>query len=143
MSIHDGVVTLDNNDIQVILGVEEDSVRLSAGGVEIGEWSFEECTIDPAGEGKYNITAENEVLLFVPNDHGSFSAVINGSPTEIIDERTAPTEPRHAKRAEDVRGESAFRIEEAPEPKAVTLAAFYTLVIVTLGLGGWALVSLF
>ncbi len=59
MSIYDGVVTTEEDDVQVILGVDEDKIRLSAGGSEIGEWSAEECSIEAVGDGTFTITAEN------------------------------------------------------------------------------------
>ena len=87
MSIHDGVVTIDEDDVQVILGVEEDKIRLSAGGLEIGEWSVKDCSIDPAGDGVFTITAENETLTFVPNNQTTFTAAMNGgSITDAVPE---------------------------------------------------------
>ena len=141
MSIYDGVVTLDDNQIEVILGVEENTVRLSAGGVEIGEWTSDECSISPAGDGSFNITAEDEVLVFVPRDISSFTAAVgteeSSADRERRQEENGTREPRHMAPG------SLLQIEEAPEPRVATLVGFYTLVLVTAALGAWALFSLF
>ena len=83
MPIYDGVVTIEDTDVQVILGLDDDRVRLSAGGTEIGDWPLEECEIDDAGDGVYTITAENETLEFMPASPGAFAAAMNGGRLQV------------------------------------------------------------
>ena len=137
MSIHDGVVTIDENEFHVILGVEDDKIRLSAGGQEIGEWQADECTIDPAGEGVFEITAEEETLRFAPNNPGAFAAAMNGGRTPIPE--AVEPEPDTEDFAEPATASPAQN--EAPAPKMVTVVVFYALAGVTAVLGLWALVS--
>ena len=136
MSIHDGVVTLEEDDVQVILGLDDDKIRLSAGGLEIGEWSSEDCSIDPAGDGVFTITAENETLTFVPNNPMTFIAAMNGgdlaetTPDQAVNESVEP--------AVITENES----DQIPDPKPVTKIVFYALATVTGILGLWALISI-
>ncbi|HEU4894476.1 MAG TPA: hypothetical protein VFT85_01460, partial [Acidimicrobiia bacterium] len=78
MPIYDGVVTLDQTDVPVIVELDDDYVRLSASGTEIGNWSAAECQIAHIGDTAYSITAEDETLHFVPNQPGLFAAAVNG-----------------------------------------------------------------
>jgi hypothetical protein len=146
MTIYDGVVTVDDDSVAVIIGFEEERLRMSAGGAEIGEWASGEYSIDHDGEGVYTITAENETLRFIPNSPSLFAARVNGNiapvpsnelPTRdaavMSDAAAAPTttEPKHIDN------------DEAPLPRPTTLVAFYALAGVTATLGLWALLSLF
>ena len=136
MSIHDGVVTLEDDNVQVILGVDDDKIRLSAGGLEIGEWSSEDCSIDPAGDGVFTITAENETLTFVPNNPTTFNAAMNGGnlPETTTDQPVQESvEPVIITESE---------IDQIPDPKPATKAVFYALATVTGVLGIWALISI-
>ena len=136
MSIHDGVVTIDEDDVQVILGVEEDKIRLSAGGLEIGEWSVEDCSIDPAGDGVFTITAENETLTFVPNNQTTFTAAMNGgSITDAVPE--PPVEG-----STETAIASSTDSDQIPDPRPVTMVVFYALAAITGVLGLWALISI-
>jgi hypothetical protein len=76
--IYDGVVTLDQTDVPVIVELDDDYVRLSASGTEIGNWSSDECQIAHIGDTAYAIIAEDETLHFVPNQPGLFAAAVNG-----------------------------------------------------------------
>ena len=130
--IYDGVVTIEDDDIQVILGLEEDKIRLSSGGLEIGEWAIEDCSIDPSEDGSFTITAEDETLRFVPNNPVNFAAAMNhGRLPDPI-----PTSD------EDDIQIVVNDTDELPDPKPLTKAAFYALIGVTAALGIWALVSI-
>lgn len=135
VSLYDGVVTLDDVDVPVIIGLEEDRIRMSSGGAEIGEWADGEYSIDVADNGAYTITAENESLRFTPTDPLLFAAGLNGGSTPLPESSEEPAgPPRVAQTAPD---------GDAPEPKAITVGVFYALAGVTGALGLWALVSLF
>ena len=83
--IFDGLVNVDGENVHVVLALEEETVRLSAQGTEIGEWPVAECSIDHMGEGVYTITANNESLRFVPNDPGLFALRLNGTRPSIAE----------------------------------------------------------
>ena len=144
MAIYDGFVSLDEDDVHVILGVEDDRVTLSANGAEIGNWGTDEVSIRYRGGGTYTITAEDETLEFVPNDQDLFAIRFG----EISDDQPIPASNgsgRHA-RGGSVERETDERepaqLEEAPPPGPVTKAAFYALVGVTAFLGLWAIASM-
>lgn len=92
MPLYDGVVSVNDGDIAVIIDVEEDRIRLSANGSEIGEWDADDCTIELVEDGVYRITAENESLRFVPNQPSLFAKAVSaeepepGGPTRIVQE---------------------------------------------------------
>ncbi|MFQ5523819.1 MAG: hypothetical protein ACE5F5_09615 [Acidimicrobiia bacterium] len=132
MPIYDGVVAFDDTTlIPVIVGIEEDLVRLSADGTEIGAWTEGECTIADEGDGVFMISAEDETLRFLPRDPGSFAAAVNGGigDTSTISDHEEPSSPSDS--------------EGAPEPKRITKVLFYLLATMTALLGVWALLSLF
>lgn len=139
MPIYDGVVSLDEDDVQVILGVDDHRIRLSAGGMEIGDWDIDDCSINEVGGGVFAITAENETLQFMPASPTMFAAAMNGgsisipAPTSVAVEEVTPRP--------GVKTSSAM--EEGPAPRPVTMIAFYALATVTAALGLWALISLF
>jgi len=136
VSIYEGVVTIDEDDVQVILGLDGNKIRLSAGGLEIGEWSADECSIDSVGDGVFTITAENETLIFVPNNPTSFEAAMNGggapdeAPDGTVEQSTEPTVAPP--------GET----DHIPDPKPVTMVVFYALAAITGVLGVWALIAI-
>jgi len=132
LPIYDGVVAFDDTRIPVIVGIEEDLVRLSADGKEIGAWSGDECSIGYEGDGVFTIHAENETLRFLPREPDSFAAAVNG------DLATASTvgEAPHTKDPD--RG-----WREAPAPKRTTRLLFYLLSAMTALLGAWAAINLF
>ena len=116
----------------MILGVEEDRIRLSSGGLEIGEWAVEDCSIAQTDDGSFTITAENETLRFVPNNPTNFAAAMNHGrlPDPAADEDIDEVEVV----VDDT--------DELPDAKPLTKAAFYVLAAVTAALGIWALVSI-
>lgn len=133
MPIYDGVVTLDQTDVPVIVELDDDYVRLSASGTEIGNWSAAECQIAHIGDTAYAITAEDETLHFVPNQPGLFAAAVNGAePDEPV--LLVPPEPATA----DV----ASAVQEAPAAKPLTMGLFYALCVTTAALGVWSLISI-
>ena len=136
MSIYDGVVTIDEDDVQVILGMDDDKIRLSAGGQEIGQWSADDSSIDPVGDGVFTITAENETLTFVPNSPTSFTAAINGGSVLVQEPNKASTVSE-----EVLVGESPLK-EDLPNAGSLTMVAFYALAAITAALGLWALVAI-
>lgn len=134
MAIYDGTVTLADDQIPVIVELDDEHVRLSASGTEIGQWRADECRIDSVDDMTYTITAEDETLEFVPSQPGLFAAALNGASTEAID---APVQ--HAETApEPVANANA----EAPPPKPLTMGLFYALCVATAGLAIWSLITI-
>lgn len=145
MPIYDGVVTLADDDVPVIVEVSADLVRLSASGTEIGEWATDECEIRHISDSTYVIEAENETLSFVPNQPSLFASAVNGGLTEGLPPATAtPREESDPDPIErDVRTPATERRKsEAPAPKPLTMALFYALCLLTAGLALWSLVSM-
>ena len=144
MAIYDGHISLGDDRVHVILGVEEEKVTLSSNGREIGIWGPEEIEIRYLGNGRYAITAEDETLEFVPLDQDLF-AIQFGE----IDDRPASPQPgsthgRHSpSRTGQIAGDDSLEpVSLAPPPRPVTRVAFYGLVAVTGGLGLWAAISM-
>jgi len=134
MPTYDGVVTLADDDIPVIVELDDGHVRMSSSGTEIGQWPSDECEITHLGESTYTIRAENETLRFVPNQPSLFAAAVNGGLEPDSAVATAP-EP-------DSPPEPADRVGEAPPAKPATMALFYALCVVTAGLALWSLLSM-
>ena len=135
MPIYDGVVTLDESDVPVVVELDADHVRLSASGTEIGQWPATECHIAHVTDSIYAITAEDETLRFVPNQPSLFAAAVNGgtghgpdadSPSDTATEWDRP----------------AISVREAPPPKPLTIGLFYALCVATAALAVWSLVSM-
>jgi len=128
MTIFPGVISLDDSNIKVTVGLDDTTVTLVAGEVEIGEWSASECRIKESGEGSWVIEAEEEALSFLPDDPSGFALWLNGeAPSPQIQPSPA--------------GGSDPAIEGAP-PKPSTLTAFYALSAFTSALGLWSLITL-
>ena len=144
MAIYDGVVTLSDNEVPVIVELGEDTIRLSASGTEIGEWATDECDITREDDNTYLIHAESETLPFTPNQPGAFAAAVGLAdvastvplppvvPAEVV-QQAAPTAT-----VTSVDGSVAT----APAATPLTMGLFYGLCIVTLGLAIWALISI-
>lgn len=133
MAIYDGVVTIADNDIPVIVELDEDHLRMSAAGTEIGHWPIAECEIAHVGDSVYTITAENETLRFVPNQPSLFAVEVNGT-TDLPAVAMAPPS--------DAEAEPADGVKEAPPAKPLTMGLFYALCLVTVALAVWALISI-
>lgn len=141
MAIYDGFVSLGEEDVHVILGVEDDRVTLSSNGAEIGSWGSDEVSIRYQGSGTYTITAEGETLEFVPNDPDLFAIRFG----EISDDQPTPAangSGRHARARPAGPDTYAADPEQAPPPRQITKIAFYALVGLTAFLGLWAVVSM-
>ena len=76
LAMFDGVVALTDNDVPVIIELDADTVRLSASGAEIGEWSTDECDITRSDETTFLIHAEADSLPFVPTQPGAFAGAV-------------------------------------------------------------------
>ncbi len=128
MTIFHGVVSLDDSSIKVTVGLDDTTVTLVAGEVEIGEWSSSECRIKESGEGSWVIEAEEERLSFLPDDPSGFALSLNGdaSPPQVQPSTVMGPDPAI----------------EGAAPKPSTVTAFYTLAALTAALGLWALITL-
>lgn len=133
MAIYDGVVTIADEEIPVIVEVDEDSVRLSASGEEIGQWPADECKIAHLGDTTYTITAEDETLEFVPNRPGLFASAVNG-----VAEKPAVAMPPDP----DAEPASGGGAKEAPPARPLTMGLFYALCLVTAALAIWSLINI-
>jgi hypothetical protein len=136
LPIYDGVVTLDDSDVPVVVELGDDHVRMSASGTEIGEWPSDECHIAHVSDSIYSITAEDETLRFVPNQPSLFAAAVNDGTRHAVPVvgSSFETDPE----PEPV----ATRDREAPPPKPLTMGLFYALCLVTAALALWSLVSM-
>jgi hypothetical protein len=136
LPMYDGVVTLDESDIPVIVELDANHVRLSASGTEIGLWSTTECHIAHVSDSIYAITAEDETLQFVPNQPRLFAAAVNGGPRNdpplAIPSSDAGTEMERP----------ASSDREAPPPKPLTMGLFYALCVATAALAVWSVISM-
>lgn len=140
MAIYDGVVTLADQEVPVIVELADDHVRMSASGTEIGNWPADECEITHVEDMVYAITAENETLQFVPNQPSLFAAAINGTSETSAGDMPPATVPERLEPVESAEPTSTQR--EAPPPKPLTMGLFYALCLVTAVLAGWALISI-
>lgn len=138
MSIYDGVVTLDQTDVPVIVELNDEYVRLSASGTEIGNWSAQECHIAQIDDSAYSITAEDETLHFVPNQPGLFAAAVNGGVSYV-----APL-PERAERPSksESRSDADAGARTASSPRPLTMGLFYVLCLTTAALAVWAVISI-
>ncbi|MGD2060439.1 MAG: hypothetical protein PVF87_06220 [Acidimicrobiia bacterium] len=164
MSIHDGIVTIAEDGIPVIIELDEDRVRLSASGREIGDWNSEECQITHVSDSTYTISAENEILEFTPSRPTVFAAAVNGEARrDPVQEPTGPPEPEMKTEAESEadtdmeakaepvpeperatvgRPTRTDEVAEAPPPQPITMGLFYALCLSTAALAVWALISI-
>ncbi|HSM43595.1 MAG TPA: hypothetical protein VK969_01120 [Acidimicrobiia bacterium] len=131
MAIYDGMVTIADNDIPVIVELDDDHLRMSAAGTEIGHWPIDECEISHVGDSVYTITAENETLRFVPNQPSLFATEVNDA-----------AEPPAVAMAPAPGTEQVDGSKEAPPAKPVTMGLFYALCLITVALAVWALISI-
>lgn len=146
MSIYDGVVTLDQTDVPVIVELSDDFVRLSASGTEIGHWNAEECHIAHIGDSAYSITAEEETLHFVPNQPSLFAAAVNGGVSSVVPLRAETVEESVRVASGPAETVSQPTTETgattADPPKPLTMGLFYALCLTTAALAIWALISI-
>ena len=124
-----GHVVLDDDRIDVIIDLTDDTISLSAGQRQVGTWPMSDCIVRPTGLGQWSISAENDTLAFLPNDPAAFARSLNGSAAP----KTEWDRGRHLKQS----------LHQSPPPRTSTLLGFYALSAVTAALGIWALISLF
>jgi hypothetical protein len=143
--MYDGVVTLADDDIPVIVELDDDYVRMSAGGTDIGHWPADECQITHVSDTTYAITAEDETLRFVPNQPSLFAAAVNGASETTSLAKPAEPEPesgRHGAGAEVSETTASDGVREAPAPQPLTMGLFYALCLTTAALAVWALIRI-
>jgi hypothetical protein len=129
MPRYDGVVTVDEDEIPVIVELDNEVIRLTAAGKEIGNWHPDECEITHVSDSTYTIEAENEVLEFVPSQPQLFAAALNGVPEPEAPSETAPDD-------------TPVVLEEESAPQPLTMGLFYGLCFLTAALAMWAFVSM-
>lgn len=134
MPLFDGVVELDGEQIPVILGVEEDGIRLSSNGTEIGEWGRDEYRLEASGDDTFVIAADNDALTFRPFRPDAFARTVG-----IVREAPAETRARPATATVTPAGDG---VRQAPPPKPLTRALFLTLAGTTAFIGVWALIQM-
>jgi hypothetical protein len=127
-----GVVTLNEDHVPVMVGLDDDRISMVAGEVSIGEWLSGEYVVIDLGEGTFVIEAEEDSISFLPDDPDGFARGI------VHDQ-----EPDVASVPEPSPVSDTIVIKEGPPPQPSTVAAFYTLVAVTAALCIWAIISLF
>lgn len=166
MPIYDGVVTVGDNDIPVIVELDGQTVRLLASGTEVGRWRTDEVEIRHMADSTFSISAEDDTLTFVPSEPARFAAELNGhvadvtppapllAGDEVVPSSPAPTEyqmvppspsPAESQVAPSAAGEPEtpdVDSQEAPPAKPLTMGLFYALCVATSGLAIWALVSI-
>lgn len=144
MAIYDGVVTLSDSDVPVMVELGENTIRLSASGTEIGEWSTDDCDITRQDASTYLIHAEAETLPFTPHQPGAFAAAVGLADLAA----TVPLAPVPTSQVVVAEVEPATIVNhpvepgEVPSPQPITMGFFYGLSTLTLGLAIWALISI-
>ncbi len=142
VTIYEGVINLDDNQIPVVVGFEDAHLRMSSGGREIGEWAEGEYSIVHDGGSVYTIRAESEDLQFIPNNPSLFAAGLSGGMAPIREAVAADSETEGLLFETAEKPARQENREVAPPPKPWTRVAFYALAIATFGLGLWAARSL-
>lgn len=124
-----GVVTLNDDNVPVTVGLDEERITLVSGEVPIGEWLAGEYEVIDLGSGTFVIEAEEDSIPFLPDDPGSFA-------------RGLHLEPVPATVTDRSRSMDTIEIKDGPAPRPATLIAFWLLVAVTTALGIWAAIGL-
>jgi hypothetical protein len=136
MALFDGVVLISDDRVPVILAVEDEGIRLSANGTEVGQWGSGEYEVARAEDGAFTITADGDTVSFVPHRSGDFARAV-GIPSSSDSAREDPVSDVAA--APTSHGDG---VRSAPAPKPLTKALFYTLAGTTGLLAVWALLRL-
>lgn len=139
MPRHEGVVTVDEEEIPVIIELDNEAIRLTAAGKEVGNWRPDECEIIQIADATYTIEAENEVLQFVPHQPQTFAAALNGENTTASPSEEAPTDDAQTDHALE---ETGVDLQDAPAPQPLTVGLFYGLCFLTAALAIWSLISI-
>lgn len=144
MPQYDGIVSLEENEVEVVIDLRPDRVHLWAGDLEIGDWAPGECAIASLGDGVYSITAENHSLRFVPREPGRFEDGLNHGTGYGLSPAPSPDRSgdRHGRHVKVLPATESVRETEAPPPKPVTVVLFYGLAAITALLAVWALLSI-
>jgi hypothetical protein len=129
MTTFAGVVTLNDDNVPVMVGLDDERITLVSGEVSIGEWLAGEYEVIDLGSGTFVIEADDDSIPFLPDDPGSFARGIH-------------REPVLATIADRSRAMDTIEIKEGPPPKPATLVGFWVLVAVTTALGIWAAIGL-
>lgn len=129
MTTFPGVVTLDDDDVPVMVGLDDEKITLVSGEVSIGEWLAGEYEVIDLGSGTFVIEADDDSIPFLPDDPGSFA-------------RGLHREPVPATVADDSRSMDSIEIKDGPPPRLATLVGFWLLVALTTALGIWAAIGL-
>lgn len=124
-----GVVTLNDDNFPVTVGLDEEKITLVSGEVPIGEWLVGEYEVFDLGSGTFVIEAEDDSISFLPDDPGSFA-------------RGLHLEPVPATANDRSRSMDTIEIKDGPPPRPATVIAFWLLVAVTTALGIWAAIGL-
>jgi hypothetical protein len=130
MTTFPGTVSLEHDHVPVTVGLEDDRISLVAGEVSIAEYGAGEYVVVDLGEGTFIIEAEEGSISFHPDDPRGFARGIGHGPEVVAGARARSA------------ASDAVEIKFGPPPRPATLAAFYTLVVVTAALGIWAFISL-
>ncbi|MGA7097871.1 MAG: hypothetical protein WB245_09925 [Acidimicrobiia bacterium] len=136
MTTFPGVAKLNEANVPVIVGLDDERIRLVAGDVSIGEWPVGEYSIIDLGSGTFVIEADEDTIAFHPDDPGGFAQGIAPTRIDVVSGSTA-TEVRQPTPVADV-----VEIREGPPPGVKTMVGFYALAALTGVLGVWALLSL-
>lgn len=138
MSIHEGVVSLDDDQVPVTIGLERHVLIMLSRGAEVGQWAKGEYSITHEGNGVYTIAAENQELRFTPSDPDQFAVEMRrvdqppATPGDAVEQGNPPSQE-----------EAAMEANQAPPPRPLTVVGFYLLVGATAALGFWALARIF
>jgi len=130
MTTFPGVVTLNDDNVPAMVGLDEERITLVSGEVSIGEWLAGEYEVIDLGSGTFVIEADDDSIPFLPDDPGSFA-------------RGLHREPAPATVADQSRSMDSIDIKDGPPPQSATLVAFWLLVVLTTALGIWAATALF
>jgi len=129
MTTFPGVVTLNDDNVPVTVGLDEDRITLVSGEGSIGEWLAGEYEVIDLGSGTFVIEANDDSIPFLPDDPGSFARGLHREPVPAtVSDRSAPID--------------SIEIKEGPPPKTATLVGFWILVALTTALGVWAAIGL-
>ena len=132
---YDGVITIEGDNFPVTVELEDELIRLSSSGNEIGQWHVADCKITRIDDETFTITAEGEVLEFVPSEPRLFAAALNGDPEPTVAATPqAETSPTPA---------DPEPLTEAAPPRPLTMGLFYGLCVLTAALALWSLISMF
>lgn len=136
MPLFDGVVLLDGDEVPVILGVEEDGIRLSSNGTEIGEWKGDDYRLEAGDADSFVIAADDDSLTFIPYRPDAFARTVG------IDRHEPESRATPSAMDSPTSATSGDGFKEAPPPRPLTRALFLTLAGTTALLGMWALAQL-